>query len=588
MTSVPVVWLTYEPGTLHRGHWDESFITDLFDRHAWRPAGGLTFEHWPIDCPEADWPETSGAVFVFPARHNATHVREVTEALGKYRWAVIVGAGDEEFTFGWAKIRHRHASIWAMGARPGHGSQPVDVPLGSGYSPGFPELLRAGAALVTPGRLDVFFCGQDTHPRRHDAIAAARGAVPDNRRLVVPTSEFLADGTPEKGGMPRCDYAHAMTEAKFVLCPAGPESPDSFRLYEALEAGAIPIADGATQHGPVPGYWQYVFGGAVPFPVVGDWAELPAVLADLSPRWAWHAARCSAWWIDFKRRMAYRMDDDVRSLGSIEPEYATPDEKITVICPTCPIPSHPDTWMIEEVVDSIRAQLPTAEIIIPCDGMRPSMADHQADYDEFLLRLTRLCAHKWSNVVPVILDEWHHQAASTRVALEKVRTPLILFVEHDTPLTGEIDWTGLCALVETGTVNMVRLHHETQIGEPHKHMALDEPEVHLGASDARPEGVPVVRTVQWSQRPHLATTAFYRERVMPMFPATLPSTYIEWVLHGAVTHGVERGLDVTWDKWRVAIYYPPGGNIQRSLHLDGRAGAPTEDSVEAFKKMRGQ
>ena len=29
-----------------------------------------------------------------------------------------------------------------------------------------------------------------------------------------------------------------------IPCPSGPATPDSFRLWEALEAGCVPIADG--------------------------------------------------------------------------------------------------------------------------------------------------------------------------------------------------------------------------------------------------------------------------------------------------------------------------------------------------------
>jgi hypothetical protein len=127
---------------------------------------------------------------------------------------------------------------------------------------------------------------------------------------------------------------------------------------------------------------------------------------------------------------------------------------------------------------------------------------------------------------------------------------------------------------------MVRLHHQTAIHPDHRHMMLDDTEQTYGASDSHP-GVPLLRTLQWSQRPHLATTRLYRERVMPYFGRE-SRTYIEWIMHGAIQHGVEHGREECWDRWRVAIYYPPGGNIERSTHLDGRAGASLESAVWAY------
>lgn len=581
--TIPVAWTTYEPGTLYRGHWDEALLEDIFARKTWHPGGAVTFQHWSIDCPEADWPPGPGAVVVVPGRHNAKHVGKLNADLSRYDWVILVVTGDEEGIFPYQQLVHPRRRVWGMGARKQSAAW-VDVALGSGYSPGFPGLVASNPA-PAPGRLDLFFCGQDTHPRRHECIEACRSAALDARRLVVPTAEFLADGSETKGGLSREQYAWSMADTKIAPCPSGPESVDSFRLFEALEAGAVPVADGVSPRGPMGDYWEFVFGGPVPFLVVEDWKPFPAVVEHLLRGWPGNAARISAWWQNHKRRLTYTLEHHVRELSATRPEYATPDDLISVVIPTCPIPSHPDTWMIEEVVESVRAQLPHAEIIISCDGVRPTMEHRAAEYSEFLRRLCRLC-QRWSNVLPVILDGWHHQANSTRVALGYVTTPLMLFQEHDCPLTGEIDWAGLCHVVSSGAVNMIRLHHETAIGEPHKHMMLDDPEIYIGQSDEFPKGVPIVRTVQWSQRPHLATTRFYRERVLPLFPTANPSSYVEWLLHGEVTHGIEDGMEKTWERWKTAVYYPPGGNIQRSLHLDGRAGASTEDSIEAFKTMR--
>ena len=83
------------------------------------------------------------------------------------------------------------------------------------------------------------------------------------------------------------------------------------------------------------------------------------------------------------------------------------------------------------------------------------------------------------------------------------------------------------------------------------------------------QGVPLRRTFQWSQRPHLAPTGYYR-RILGEFPAA-PNTMIEDRMHSVCQ--VE-----PYDHNRLAIYHPDG-DIKRSYHLDGRGSEPKFDMV---------
>ena len=72
------------------------------------------------------------------------------------------------------------------------------------------------------------------------------------------------------------DYAQMLEQSNFALCPPGQDSMDSFRLYEALEAGCIPVALKRTERVPVhPSYWHAIFEGERELPfVLGDsWQE---------------------------------------------------------------------------------------------------------------------------------------------------------------------------------------------------------------------------------------------------------------------------------------------------------------------------
>ena len=181
-------------------------------------------------------------------------------------------------------------------------------------------------------------------------------------------------------------------------------------------------------------------------------------------------------------------------------------------------------------------------------------------------RLIDLCWHDLTNVLPVWTPEHEHQANLMRQALEMVRTPLVLFMEHDTPLCGEIPWGELGDVILSGQANVIRLSSEASILEPWQHLFLDTQDApqYVG-------GIPLVRTVQWSSRPHLADADWYRRIIDTWFD---PSSRIftEEVLHGVVQHAWRTRREAGWREWRLWMYAPPG-DMKRSWHTDGRAGA---------------
>jgi hypothetical protein len=169
--------------------------------------------------------------------------------------------------------------------------------------------------------------------------------------------------------------------------------------------------------------------------------------------------------------------------------------------------------------------------------------------------------HHWDNTYPIIMGEFVHQAEATRRTLDRVHTPLILFVEHDTPLIGEIPFGQLGDAVKQEDL-IIRLHHEAAVHPEH---------VHLNAGPLRTAaGVPVQPTVQWSQRPHLARHMKYEALINTYFTPE-SRTFIEDKMHGIAHHD-------RWEQWRLALYHPEG-DIKRSTHTDGRAGASKFDVV---------
>lgn len=230
-------------------------------------------------------------------------------------------------------------------------------------------------------------------------------------------------------------------------------------------------------------------------------------------------------------------------------------DDITVLIPVSPIPSHPETEVIDETVASVRERLPDSEIIIMFDGVAPWLMQYKADYDEFTARLLWKINHEYGNAIPMLHNQHKHQSGMVREALKLVRTPLVLFLEQDTPLHNELDFSKLVEPVKTGYVNLLRFHFEAQILDAHKHLMLDEKPIDI-------LGVPLLRTKQWSQRPHLASTSYY-QHICDKYWDDQPR-FIEHIMYGIVAEGGDN-----YDEHRLHIYAPEG-TLVRSKHLDGR------------------
>jgi len=82
--------------------------------------------------------------------------------------------------------------------------------------------------------------------------------------------------------------------------------------------------------------------------------------------------------------------------------------------------------------------------------------------------------------------------------------------------------------------------------------------------------------MEWSQRPHLARTKFYKEMLANNFS---PNTYgmIEDHIFGQVIADCKDNGLMGWYSWRLWIFHPTDGNIKRSYTLDGRKDDPKHD-----------
>jgi hypothetical protein len=97
----------------------------------------------------------------------------------------------------------------------------------------FPDLFRDDGE---PDLLCSFVGNLDSHPSRRGLIALASDDV-----MVEDRGQFFPwnmSATEEEEG--RRHFAHILSRSAFVLCPRG-QGTSSFRFYEALAAGRVPV-----------------------------------------------------------------------------------------------------------------------------------------------------------------------------------------------------------------------------------------------------------------------------------------------------------------------------------------------------------
>lgn len=561
--TVDVLWISRHPDTvLSRGYYDQALLEAIFDRSLWRPPGALTFTHHEVN---DSFPDVLGAVVMLPARHHASleDVIWLREQIKRLNWCLLILCGDEEWNFPWQHFyRGPHHRVWVMQPKPEHRGE-VDYMIPGGWYPGTQAGVSLGRSATYEKQMDWIFAGQVTHARRRQCVDTLKKMLRDG------SSGFLHETAGYLQGMPAEEYFVHLADAKVAPCPSGPMTVDTARPLEAMEAGCVPVVDTVTPRGDDYDYWSLCFSDDCPLPRISDWSTFPAVLDELLTDYPSNANEIGAWWCRWKRDTTLALDDDIRSVAEMKRELTTPDDLLTVIITTSPTPFHPSTEHLDITIESVRAQLPNADIVIAADGCRPEQSNRRSSYDEYLRRVVYKCQHEWHNVLPVLMPEWVHQANSVKRALEEVHTPLIVFMEHDTPLEGEIPWPSLCHLVLEDTFREIRFHFDPAIHPDHEHGMIDPEPVEIGTH----HGIVHVRRtwLRW-QRPHVTSTAHYRDRVMSYFNADSRSM-IEDPLHSVVECAwMDNGM-AGWDDWRIAIYTPEGG-YKRSSHLDSRGADP--------------
>ncbi|ARG91414.1 hypothetical protein [Mycobacterium kansasii] len=283
-------------GYLHPADcWDSTLIADLLN--------GTLYPHGLDIQPVDGYPDADGCILVIPGRYYADDERiaDIDDAIARYEWVLGIRIGDEEDLFDIHQVAGPERMRWWV-QTPRADRDYGDARL---FGVGFTPHLRYLPADPPEKTTDVFLAAQNTHERRRECFAAIQ---PGKSRKLVPTEGFTQ-------GLPPAEYAEQMVRAKVAPCPSGPASPDSFRVWEALQAHAIPIADDITPGYDSAGYFNKLYPDA-PFPILQNYSDLPGYIEDQLGEWPMNANRIVAWWMRQRREMSRWLVDDLKALGA--------------------------------------------------------------------------------------------------------------------------------------------------------------------------------------------------------------------------------------------------------------------------------
>lgn len=236
------------------------------------------------------------------------------------------------------------------------------------------------------------------------------------------------------------------------------------------------------------------------------------------------------------------------------------NKQLTILIPTSPIPSHPSCAILDETVSNVR-KYTDAKIIIMIDGCHESLQHRMEDYRKYIDEVGRnIESKKYGDCKAIVFNEHTHQVKMTKTVLrDEVTTPLIFFVEHDTHIAGDIPFQQICDLVESDKdINYIRFSIFDQMPYEHWYLMISkQPALH--------KGIPLIHTIQFSARPHIAKSNWYRNLLIDYFNEN-DICMIEDKIHGVVQ---DKYKHLKGDIFGLYIYAPEG-NMLRSFHSDGR------------------
>lgn len=241
---IPVVWHKQS-----RGNWDMGIFQ-------------LTFEKYPDLFPQYNEKINSSfgrAIVMCVGKPNVIELRDYLKTI---KSGVVIFASEEDAYYPWTEVMHTGLVAWTQYWRPqSKGLITERVLLGAPY-----RIKDFKINSHLPKKYLWSFVGQVQNPFRQRCVDVLKTLPNGYLKEISGFGGYCEDG------MDYQEYLDIMCQSKFVMCPAGSMSVDSFRLYEAMECNAIPITDKRSPRDAEGfDYWKEVYPDNTVYYSNGDW-----------------------------------------------------------------------------------------------------------------------------------------------------------------------------------------------------------------------------------------------------------------------------------------------------------------------------
>jgi hypothetical protein len=239
-------------------------------------------------------------------------ILDLNKFLRDFRSVLVFMTANEEGDLDPRDIQHERMRMWIQTPTRAQ-RQWASCGIPWGWTPGFDgtrwlERLPGYEAVEADRMLDFSFVGQVTHDRRRGCLDSIE------REMKRPNCVLTSHGFGR--GLPKHLYFELLVNSKVVLCPSGPQTADTFRAWEALEAGALPIVDNDNpRDSQDDDYWDYIAGPNHPFKPIEYWGfDLSGRLDYYLENWRMSQAFVLGWWQGKKRFWQEKFKTDLEML----------------------------------------------------------------------------------------------------------------------------------------------------------------------------------------------------------------------------------------------------------------------------------
>lgn len=269
-----------------RGNWDCGLLLSIFEKHPSVFSQVNSKELFP----------TNRAIVIVVGKPEIAPLREYLETLNS---GIVILTSDEDAYFDWVAAIPMHLEVWTQYYTRDRSAITERLLIGT------PNRIKDYKINLTTKKKYLWsFVGQVQNPFRQECVEVLQ-ELPGGFLQVAEL--FGGNG---KNGMEYQEYLDIMCQSHFVICPAGSMSVDSFRLYEAIECGAIPITDKRAPREPMGYDW---WADVVPFNTilkVNKWSELKSFIERVTDRKELDyilSLNNNEWWFTYKQELEKKL-----------------------------------------------------------------------------------------------------------------------------------------------------------------------------------------------------------------------------------------------------------------------------------------